>query len=312
MPDATIINGNIESSLKTTFEQTYYELARQKQSYLGGTLAVIHKPFTGTTYGISRVGDIELQREEGRNPLRHYDNYLFDRRWATREAWSKNIVMDKHDITDAIADPTSAIYSALIDAKNLLEDRVVCQAAIAEVKIGADAANIQVITAEEDGVQTIDATTGYTFDVLKQIRTNFRNQNVRDMIEIAQTANELSELLDDEKLINKDYQEGTGTQHNGDGIVRSLGIHLISDFAGSDNGQNGVGKIKNPIIPEIGGTRLCLALAQQSIQIALTELDIDFIDKNPLYQHSSTLSLSLRVYGLRLEGKKVKIIKTTI
>jgi hypothetical protein len=92
----------------------------------------------------------------------------------------------------------------------------------------------------------------------------------------------------------------------------SLGINFVSNFAGSDNGQGGVGVIKNPIIPEIGGFRYCVALAQGAVQIALTEIDIDFLEKNPLYQHSSTISLTLRVYGLRLEGKKVILIKKTI
>jgi hypothetical protein len=310
--NSTIINGNIESSYKTVFEQTYYELARQKQSFLGATPAVIHKPFTGKVYGISRAGDLELKKDNSRNPLRKYDDYLFDRRWAKKDAWFKNIVMDRHDVYDAIADPTSVIYSALIDAKNVLEDRVIINAASADVQIGKDQGSTEIITAEEDGVETIDATSAYNYDVIKQVSTNFKNKYINGYKVIAQTATEESELLDDEKLINRDYRSNTNTSVDTGTIMPSLGIHFISNFAGSDNGQGGVGKIPNTIIPEVGGLRYCVALAEGAVQIALTEIDIDFLDKNPLYQHSSTISLTLRVYGLRLEGKKVILIKKTI
>jgi hypothetical protein len=307
-----IVNGNLESAFKITFEETFYQLARQRQSYLEPI--ALKKPFSGAAYGISRMGSVELEQEQGRNPLRNPQQPDFDRRWQTKENWSRDFALDKYDIHDMITDPTSALYVSLIEARNRLIDRTIIRAAMADVRVGAslDASNI--ITAEEDGVITVDATGGYGYDKAKEINTKFKNNYHSDSRYMIQTPNEESELLDDEKFINRDYRNNSNTAVETGSLSQSLGINFISNFSGSDNGAGGNGKVLNPIIPEIGGTRLCVAIVKDGVQLYATEVDINFIpaSMNPMYKHTNILSLSLRVSCLRLEGSKVIIVKTTI
>jgi hypothetical protein len=307
-----VVNGNIESSYKTAFEENYYKLAGQRQSYLGNTPAVINKPFSGKIYGISRAGGVELKPTAGGTSLRKYDNYVFDRRWATKESWSKHISMKKEDILDAIADPTSVIYSSITDAVNVLNDRVIIKSAYADVKVGSELDSIETITAEADGVTEIDATAGYNYDIVKKVSTAFKQNYVNGVKIIAQTPNEESELLDDEKMINKDYRNIQNTAVETGNLMPSLGLNFISSFAGSDNGTGGVGKINNPIIPEIGGFRYCPAFGEGAVQIALNDVELDFIERNPFFENASTISIILRTYGIRLEGKRIMKIKVTI
>jgi hypothetical protein len=308
-----IVNGNLESAFRITFEETFYKLASQKQSYLENI--ALKKPFSGAAYGISRMGNVELEKEEGRNPLRNPQQPDFDRRWQTKENWSRDFALDKYDIQDMIADPTSVLYTSLIEARNRLIDRVLIRAAIAEVRVGASFDNSNVITAEEDGVKTIDATSGYNYDKVKEVNTKFKNSYHSDARYMIQTPNEESELLDDEKFINRDYRNQSNTAVETGSLSQSLGINFISNFAGSDNGgAGGNGKILNPIIPEIGGTRLCVAMVKDAVQLYAMEMDINYIpaSSNPIYKHTNILSLALRVSSLRLEGSKVIIVKTTI
>ena len=307
------VNGNIENNLKITFKETLEELARQKESYLSNIPAVVNAPFQGRVMGVSRVGGVKLKEANERNAKVQYEQYVFDSRWTTKERWANAWIMDKADLRDSIANPTSALYSAIHDALNNLKDRVIIKSAIAPVVVGGRNENDpkRMVTAEEDGVKTIDATTSYDFEVIKQVKRNFGNSYITKGITIIQTVNEEAKLLDDEKLINNYYSSSLSNKFNEGSILQSLGCNFISNFAGSDNGLSGVGKKYDTMIPEIGGERLCIALAEKAIQFGLVEIDIKTEELQD-YVDSIGVKVVARAHALRLQGEKVQIIKTTI
>lgn len=312
--DGTVtVNGTIENNLKVVFQKTLVELARKKESYLSNIPAVFVAPFEGRTMGITRAGAVNLKEANERNAKVQYEDYLFDNRWVTKERWANSWIFDNSDIKDSIADPTSALYTAIGDALNDLKDRVIVKAAIAPVVVGGMSPDDpkRVIQPEDDGVRTVDATTAYNFDTIKQVKRNFGNSYVSRGITIVQTVNEEAKLLEEEKLINNYYSDSLDNQFRNGSILQSLGCHFISNFAGSDNGTGGVGKKYNTVLKEIGGTRLCLALAEKAIQFGMVDIEVR-IERLQDYVASTGISVVARAHALRLQGEKVQIIKTTI
>ncbi|MDR0423215.1 MAG: hypothetical protein LBH46_01350 [Rickettsiales bacterium] len=310
-----IVNGNIESSLQTAFVETYYILARQRQSYLANTPAIIHRPFKGQALAISRAGAVKLNEDNSRNPLKNYTPYTFDRRFQTKRSFTLTIPIDRHDVFDAIADPKSPILQAIIDEKNKLFDKVVHEAAIADVRVGDDYGTSEVITALQDGVVFIDATSAYNFDTLRELKRSFGNVQGGFKV-ITQTQTEEEALFAEEKFINSLYRQSIGGADgntvNPMNLNTILGFSIISAYQGSDNGQSGIGTIEDPIIPEDGGVRHCLCLAENSIQAGVTELDINFQEYDPLYAHSSSITFNIRISAVRLDGRLVRVVNTTI
>ena len=113
--------------------------------------------------GITRAGVVNLKEANERNAKVQYEDYLFDNRWVTKERWANSWIFDNADIKDSIADPTSALYTAIGDALNDLKDRVIVKAAIAPVVVGGMSPSDprRIIQAEDDGVKTVDATSVY-------------------------------------------------------------------------------------------------------------------------------------------------------
>ncbi len=312
--DGTItVNGSIENNLKVVFQKTLVELARKKESLLANIPGVFVAPFEGRTMGITRAGAVNLKEANERNAKVQYEDYLFDNRWVTKERWANSWIFDNADIKDSIADPTSALYTAIGDALNDLKDRVIIKSAIAPVVVGGMSVNDpkRIIQPEDDGVKTIDATASYDFDTIKQIKRNFGNNYVAKGITIIQTVNEESKLLEEEKLINNYYSNSLDNQFREGSVLKTLGCNFISNFAGSDNGTGGVGKKYNTIIPEIGGNRLCIALAERAIQFGVVDIEVR-VERLQDYVASTGISVVARAHALRLQGEKVQIIKTTI
>ena len=217
-------------------------------------------------------------------------------------------------MVDAIANPESSLYSAITDAINVLKDKVILQSAIGSVKVGGRTIDdpIRIIQAEDDGVKTIDATSVYDFDTIKRIKRNFGNNYISKGITIVQTVNEESELLADTKLINKDYESALNNSYSEGNIIKSLNCRFISDFAGSDNGTDGVGKKYDPIIPEVAGYRYCVAMAEKAVQFGLVQIDVRTTPNLEGYVDSTGIDVVVRAHALRLQGERVQIIKTTI
>lgn len=309
------VNGNIENNLKITFQETIHELLRQKQSYLSNTPAVYNAPFNGRVLGIVRAGGVRLKEANERNARLQRQEYLFDNRWTTKKRWANSWIMDNADVMDAIANPESSLYTAITDAINVLKDQVILKAAVGSVKVGGRTYDdpVRILQPEDDGVKEIDATGSYNFDTIKRIKTNFGNNYVSNGITIAQTINEESQLFSDNRLINKDYENGLNVNHNGEGsFLKILNCRFISDFAGSDNGAEGVGKKYDPIIPEIGGFRYCVAMAEKAVQFGLVQIDVRTTPNLEGYVDSTGIDVVVRAHALRLQGEKVQIIKTTI
>jgi hypothetical protein len=306
---STTINPSIDQVQLQQFRDNFYELSQQTKSKLVGSGVAIFMSSKGKTHNFGRIGGLELDKVEGRNPDKQYEDYSTDNRLFTKARFTKTVLIDKKDdIDELIASPKSSILSMLLKAKERVIDRVIMQAALGAVKVGAPDTTPTEITAANDGVRTVDATAGFTYEKIQEITQNFIN-NELDYEDfsgsiIAISGSENTDLMGEEEFINNDYITSRPVE---EGIMRKTGIYGIVPFAGSDSSVTK----KNPVLPEGSTTRSCAILAPKSIAVAMELADLS-VEKASGKVNSLEVTIDFWIGAMRTEGVKVQKVTTTI
>lgn len=295
---------------KQTYENNFYKLAIQRTSMLASSGAVMYVSPEGKTHNMSRMGNLELTEVNGRNPLKQFSEYNVDNRQFSMKRFTKTVRIDsKDDIAELIKDPTSDIYTILLEAGKRTEDRQIILGAIGSVLVGASNATPTSISAATDGVLTISATGGIDYADITKITQNFVNNGVPyDMFRGASlciTGKENSELMAISQFINNDYINGNIVEQ---GVARRAGLYGIQLFAGSENG--GI-TVDNPILPEASTTRSCVVLAPNAVSV---KYKLNKIDIQPAAEcvDSYDITIDMWMGVMRNEGALVQILTTTM
>ena len=301
---------SIDQGALSIFRDNFMELAQQTKSELGGSNAVIYLPSKGKTNNFGRIGRIELDEVASRNPNKSYGDYAIDNRQLTKRRFTKTITIDKkYDINELIKDPTSDILKQLVNAKERVIDRVVAASAIGPVYVGGPDTAPSLITAAADGVSTVAGTAGLTYAIIQSITQKFINNELQwNMIRgshLCITGKENSSLMQETQFISNLY---IGSKPVEVGKQDNVGLYNVNIFAGSENG--GV-TVTSPILPEVSTTRYCMALAPESVAMAMEIGDIS-VEKNPLKVNSMDITIDLWINAMRTEGARVIIVTTTI
>lgn len=303
-------NPSIDQAALLAFQNNFYELAQQKNTMLGSSRAVMYMPSSGKTHNMARMGRLELTEVESRNPDKQYSDYSVDNRQFSKRRFTVTVQVDKkHDINELIADPTSTIVAQLVNAKNRELDRVISQAAVGSVLVGAPDTTATSRTAAQDGVLTVDATSGLTYEKVKEITENFINneitvQELRGTI-LGIAGAENSDLMSEIEFISNDYISSRPVES---GYQSQVGIYETAIFGGSVTG--GI-TVANPILVEASGVRKCIALAPDSISVAMEIAKLD-VTPSALKVNSNDITIDLWLNAMRNEGARVQIINTTI
>lgn len=304
------IDPSIDQAALLNFNQSLFELAQQSTSKLVGSGVVQFLPSKGKTNNMARIGRLELEEVEGRNPDKAYGDYALDNRQFTKKRFTRTVTIDsKYDINEILKDPTSDILKQLNNAKERVTDRVAIQAAIGAVLTGApDAAPVST-SAATDGVRTVDASSGMTYEKVQEITQNFINAELDyEMFrgsKLCISGKENTDLMGEVEFINNDYISG---QIVGAGTVQNAGMYGVQLFAGSVNG--GV-TVLNPILPEVSTLRSCVVLAPNSVAMAMELGDLGVM-RNPLKVNSWDITIDYWINAMRTEGCRVQILSTTI
>lgn len=303
-------NGGIDQAALTQFERNFMTLAQQKQSKLEASGVVRYLPTDGKYNTLPRIGKLELVEVNGRNPLKQYTDYSVDNRMLRKRRFTTSVLLDnKNDVNELIADPTSYIMEALIAAKNRSIDRVITSSAIGPVLVGSPNGPQEYLSAEDDGVSTVDAISGVNYNTYTAITEMFINKEIpMDMIERVKlliTGKENTALMNEDKFINNRYISARSVEK---GVVNPAGVYDVILFAGSFNG--GI-TVENPILPEENTTRHCLALAPESVAVSM-ELASLRVEQSSQHVNSKELTIDFWINGMRTEGARVIDVKTTI
>lgn len=304
------ISPSIDQGALEMFQDNFYELAQQSKSKLVASRAIKYLPSKGKTTNFARMGRLELDEVSTRNPDKQYGDYSLDNRQFSKRRFTKTITIDaKHDINELIKDPTSSITAQLNNAKERMIDRIAISAAVGAVLTGQPDTAPTSTSAATDGVITVDASAGLTYEKIQEITENYINNELEDSdIEgttLCISGSENTDLMSEIEFINNDYIRGEVV---GQGMVKSAGIYQITRFAGSKLG--GI-TVNNPILPEGATLRKCVALAPESI-VMTYEVALLNVKDSPTKVNSYDITIDLWINAMRTEGVKVQIVSTTI
>lgn len=311
MAISTTTSPSIDQAALLNFQDSFYNLAQQTKSKLVSTRAINFLPSKGKTNNFVRMGRIELNEVNSRNPDKQFGDYALDNRLFTKRRFTKTIQIDKKfDINELLKDPTNDILTQLNSAKERTIDRIALAAAVGSVLVGGPDTAPSSITAATDGVITVDGTGGFTFEVVQAITQNFINNELQydDFrgTTLCVTGSENTDLMGEVEFINSLYMSSNQTDQAG--VIQKAGIYNVAMFAGSSTAG---GTIVQPYLPEGATTRSCVALAPMAIAMAM-EIGELGVEKSSAKVNSMDITIDLWINAMRAEGARVIIITTTI
>lgn len=310
MAQSFTISPSIDQAAALNFQDSFYSLAQQTKSKLVNSKALNFLPSKGKTNNLARMGRVELSEVNMRNPNKQYGDYAVDNRLFTKRRFTKTIQIDKKfDINELLKDPTSDILMQLDSAKERTIDRVALAAAVGPVLTGGPDTAPTSTSAATDGVITIDATGGFTYEIVQQITQTFINSELQyDNFKgstLCVTGTENTDLMGEDQFINQDYIKSAVDMA---GVIQSAGTYQVAMFAGSSTGG---GTIPQPYLPETSTQRTCVCLAPGALSMALEIGDMGVQDA-PLKVNSIDITIDVWLNAMRNEGVKVIAITTTI
>lgn len=301
---------SIDQAARLNFQDSFFALAQQTKSKLVATKAIQFLPSKGKTNNFARIGRIELDEVNARNPDKQYGDYALDNRQFTKRRFTKTIQIDmKYDVNELLKDPTSDILTQLNNAKERVIDRVAIAAAVGNVLVGGPDTAPTSVSAATDGVITIDGTGGFVYEVVQQITQSFINSDLQyedfKGATICITGVENTDLMGEDQFINQDYIKSSVELA---GQIQMVGTYNVAVFAGSSTGG---GTIAQPVLPETSTQRTCVALAPNAIAMAMEIGDMD-VSKSSTKVNSMDITIDLWINAMRTEGVRVVAVTTTI
>lgn len=301
---------SIDQAARLNFQDSFYAMAQQTKSKLVQTRAIRFVEGKGKTTNFARIGRIELDEVNARNPDKQFGDYALDNRLFTKRRFTKTIQIDmKYDVNELLKDPTSDILNQLNNAKERVIDRVAIAAALGNVLVGGPDTAPTSITAATDGVVTLDGTGGFVYEIVQAITATFINSDLQyddfKGATICVTGNENSDIMGEDQFINQDYIKSSVEVA---GVAQSVGTYQVCLFAGSSTGG---GTIAQPVLPETTTQRTCVALAPEAIVMAMEIGDMG-VEKSTAKVNSMDITIDLWINAMRAEGVRVIAITTTI
>lgn len=290
---------SIDAALITEFSDMVHHQAQQMQSRLKPYAKV--QQMSGDIWAYDGLGRVEAREVTGRNVAATFDDITHNRRKIARRRFVINLPIDASDVRGALLNPESEYAKAVAAGMLRQYDRVMYQAAFADVLTGRDFATT--VTAATDGVTTVDATAGLTYEKLLEIRQNFYDKDVgvddNEQIFLTVGGREHTNLMGEVELTSGDFTRNFVVEKGK--IASALGMDLVM-LASS---------VQSPIIPASGGERLMVAASNRGIVLGVSkEMSIKIEPRNDLIE-TTQVQVICEIGAVRSEGALVQKVRVT-
>jgi hypothetical protein len=290
---------SIDNALVIQFSDQVHVAAQQSKARLRPFVSI--KQMKGDYFAYDGLGTVEATEILGRNQAVVFNDIEHKRRKISRRRFALVLPIDASDVRGALVNPQSEYAMACARAMERVFDRIVVGALFASVYTGRDMDTA--VTAANDGVDTVTATGGLTYEKLLEINQSFIDDEVGNEAPVTKimgiSGDEHTALMKETELISGDYSR----QYVVDGgeIQMANGLKLVK-FAGG---------ITYPILNVTGGVRDCFAMAQNGMCVGMSkEMEIK-IDPRPDLHETTQVSIVFELGAVRTEGVLVKKVTTT-
>jgi len=290
---------SIDDNLIIEFSDLVHKVAQQKTSRLKPYAQI--KQMSGDVFAYDGLGRVEAREVSGRNVAATFDDIQHNRRKIIRKRYVVNLPVDASDVRGALLNPESNYADAIANAAVRQYDRTIYDAAFASVLTGRDFETT--VTAATDGVTTVDATGGLTYEKLLEIGENFMNEDVGvesdESIYLTITGAEHTALMKEVELTSSDYNRQYNVEKGK--MTEAAGIKLIP-FAAS---------VPSPIIPVAGGERKLLAASSRGLCLGISkDMSIKVQERNDLIE-TTQVQVVFEIGAVRTEGVLVQQVDVT-
>lgn len=290
---------SIDNALITEFSDMVHHQAQQMQSRLKPYANI--KQMTGDVWAYDGLGRVEAREVVGRNVPATFDDITHNRRKIARRRFVINLPVDASDVRGALLNPESEYAKAVAAGMLRQYDRVMYQAAFADVLTGRDFSTT--VTAATDGVVTVNATAGLTYEKLLEIRQNFYDLDVgtddNEKIFLTIGGREHTNLMGETELTSGDFSRNFVVDKGR--IASALGMDLVM-LASS---------VGSPIIPASGGERALVAASSRGLVLGVSkEMQIKIQERNDLIE-TTQVQVICEIGAVRSEGALVQKVRVT-
>lgn len=289
----------IDTQLITQFTDRLHVVAQQKVSRLQKAAMVL--PIKGDRFAYDGLGTGEARELTGRFNKTEVDDIEFFRRKIARRRFVRTFFVDKYDVESMLTDPTSPLVMECHRSMERVKDRLIIEAATADVYTGRDFENT--VTAASDGVLTVDATAGLTLAKLLTIQQNWLDNEVGNDEDIAKyfaiSGDEHNTMLQITQLTSGDYSRQFGLE--GGSIQKAVGLNLVKFGASA----------KKPVLGVSGGVRTNIAMTQDAIALGIARAPQVTVKDRPDYVDTKQIQITAVFGAVRTEGKLVQKVTTT-
>lgn len=290
----------IDTALATQFADQVHLNGQQLKTRTRDKVNVV--PMSTNDMTVETLDSLEAVEITSRHQKTVGQDVVHGRRRLRMREFRCTIYLDAKDELSTLIDPQKNYAAAVARAMYRQFDRIVLEAALADVYTGRDMTTL--VTATNDGVITVDATAGLTYDKLLEIGQNFMDKEIgSEFMEdfyLAHTGEERTDLMQETELTSGDFSRefvvDKGT------ITKAAGINLVA-FGG---------KIGNPLLSvTAGNVRSCVAWASGGIQVGLAKDAEVYVDIRPDLNRLKQVQAVLMLGAVRKEGARVQKVTTT-
>lgn len=290
----------IDAALVTQFSDMVHVRAQQNKSRLRPYFQI--RKMTGDVWAYDGLGIVEASEQNARIAPVSFDSIEHNRRRIGRRRFVVTLPLDSSDVRGVLTNPQNDYAGACTRAIERVFDRVCIQCAFAAVLTGRDMTTS--VTAATDGVLTVDATAGLTYEKLIEIRRRFHNNEVgNDMAErfvFLCSADEEAAMMQETILINSLYTQQFVVDKGE--ITRAVGFDVIKYG----------GNVTNPLLAVSSGTRNCIAASERGIVVGMSlELSLK-VQERPDYVEVTQIQAIIQLGAVRTEGVLVQQVNTTV
>lgn len=292
---------SIDKALITQFSDLVHHDAQQLTSRLKPYVQM--KQMTGDVFAYDGLGRVDAREVNGRIAPADFDDIEHRRRKIPRRRFVINLPVDSSDVRGALLDPDSE-YSKSVAAGMMRQmDRVVTEAAFADVQTGRDFENTTTFAA--DGGLEVDATGGLTYAKMLEIQENFIDNDVGldadEKLYLTIGGRENTSLLQETELTSGDFTRQMSVDKGK--MIFAAGHDLIH-FASN---------APRPIIQLNGaGTeRELIAASNRAICVGVSkEMSINIQERNDLIE-THQVQVIMQIGAVRTEGELIQKVRVT-
>lgn len=289
----------IDRNLIIQFSDMLHVKAQQIKARLRPYVKV--KPMSGDVFAYDGLGQVEAREVNGRVQLTQFDDLEHLRRKITRRRFVVTLPIDDMDVRALLLDPEGAYAEACVRAMERVFDRVGIEAMFASVLTGRDFETT--LTAATDGVVTVDATVGLTYEKCLEIRKNFTNNEVGtevpEQFVFGFTGDEEDSLMKETELISGDFSRQFVVDKGS--VNRVVGMNAI--VYGAD--------VANPLLAVASTTRDCFAMSTRALCYGMSKEFSIKIEPRPDYIDTKQVQIVGILGAVRTEGILIQKVQTT-